>query len=86
MGLMQGKIMDEAIMVTDTFALPVEGTETRVDAHAEGYEYMVEYTHLAKNVIEELYLFMLCRSGVWKTLWAGIIVILDMDAGCQESM
>ena len=48
MGLMQGKIEDCAFIVTDVFALPVEGTETRVNAHAEAYEYMVEYVRLAK--------------------------------------
>jgi COP9 signalosome complex subunit 5 len=48
MGLMQGKIEDRAFIVADVFALPVEGTETRVNAHAEAYEYMVEYVRLAK--------------------------------------
>ena len=33
----------------DAFALPVEGTETRVNAAAEGYEYMVEYLEKAKE-------------------------------------
>lgn len=39
------------MIVMDSFALPVEGTETRVNAHAEGYEYMVEYLTLIKQVI-----------------------------------
>lgn len=38
------------ILVTDAFALPVVGTETRVDAQAEGYEYMVQYSILQKKV------------------------------------
>ena len=49
MGLMLGKIdPDDArgptMIVMDVFALPVEGTETRVNAQADAYEYMVEKT------------------------------------------
>lgn len=33
----------------DAFALPVEGTETRVNAGAEAYEYMVDF--LATNQV-----------------------------------
>jgi COP9 signalosome complex subunit 5 len=43
MGLMQGKIVGDTFIVTDAFRLPVEGTETRVNAAAEGDEYMVTY-------------------------------------------
>ncbi|KAF1983155.1 COP9 signalosome complex subunit 5 [Aulographum hederae CBS 113979] len=43
MGLMQGYIANETFIVTDAFRLPVEGTETRVNAQAEGDEYMVKY-------------------------------------------
>jgi COP9 signalosome complex subunit 5 len=53
MGMMQGRIVpyhdssenkEKGIfMVLDAFALPVEGTETRVNAQEEAYEYMVEY-------------------------------------------
>lgn len=50
MGLMQGKVQDDAIIVMDAFALPVEGTETRVNAQSEGYEYMVEYMRVIKQV------------------------------------
>ena len=50
MGLMQGKIQGDAFIVLDVFALPVEGTETRVNAQAQGYEYMVEYTTQSKQV------------------------------------
>ncbi|KAI9025592.1 JAB1/Mov34/MPN/PAD-1 ubiquitin protease-domain-containing protein [Hyaloraphidium curvatum] len=50
MGLMQGKIMDDTMVVMDSFALPVEGTETRVNAAAEGYEYMVEYLQKIREV------------------------------------
>jgi COP9 signalosome complex subunit 5 len=43
MGLMQGKVAGDTIIVTDAFRLPVEGTETRVNAQDEANEYMVGY-------------------------------------------
>ena len=43
MGLMQGHIADRTFVVTDAYRLPVEGTETRVNAHDEANEYMVSY-------------------------------------------
>ncbi|KAF5461529.1 hypothetical protein F2P56_017618 [Juglans regia] len=48
MGLMQGKTDGDAIIVMDAFALPVEGTETRVNAQADAYEYMVDYSQTNK--------------------------------------
>lgn len=50
MGVMMGKIDGHTMVITDTFALPVEGTETRVNAHVEAYEYMVEYITMIKQV------------------------------------
>ncbi|KAH6559889.1 hypothetical protein BASA50_007206 [Batrachochytrium salamandrivorans] len=50
MGMMQGKVIGDTMIVMDSFALPVEGTETRVNAQAEGYEYMVEYMTKIKEV------------------------------------
>lgn len=52
MGLMQGKIDVEnrTLYVMDSFALPVEGTETRVNAQNEAYEYMVQYLDHSKEV------------------------------------
>ncbi|RLV96351.1 COP9 signalosome complex subunit 5 [Spathaspora sp. JA1] len=50
MGMLIGKIIPGAIIIMDVYALPVEGTETRVNAQAEGYEYMVEYLELNKKV------------------------------------
>ena len=50
MGLMQGKIEDETFVVMDAFALPVLGTETRVNAGAEGDEYSVQYQTICKEV------------------------------------
>ncbi|KAL5972736.1 proteasome regulatory particle subunit RPN11 [Asimina triloba] len=49
MGLMQGKVDGDAFVVMDAFALPVEGTETRVNAQADAYEYMVEYSQTNKQ-------------------------------------
>lgn len=34
----------------DSFALPVEGTETRVNAQSQAYEYMAAYIESAKEV------------------------------------
>ncbi|KAI4977646.1 hypothetical protein ZWY2020_014200 [Hordeum vulgare] len=45
MGLIKGKFEGDSIIVMDTFALPVKGTETRVNAQADAYEYMVEYSN-----------------------------------------
>lgn len=61
MGLMQGKTDGDAIIVMDAFALPVEGTETRVNAQADAYEYMVEYSQTTKEVcvLDALNLFSL---------------------------
>ncbi|KAG0633852.1 JAB1/Mov34/MPN/PAD-1 ubiquitin protease-domain-containing protein [Tuber brumale] len=48
MGLMQGKIAHETFIVTDAFPLPVEGTETRVNAQEQAYEYMGAYVDSQK--------------------------------------
>ncbi|KAI4137819.1 MAG: hypothetical protein L6R39_007079 [Caloplaca ligustica] len=49
MGLMQGKIAGDTFVVTDAFRLPVEGTETRVNASAEAEEYMTQYLQLCRD-------------------------------------
>ena len=43
MGMLTGKTMGDTFVVLDTFALPVEGTETRVNAAGEANEYMVDF-------------------------------------------
>jgi hypothetical protein len=48
MGLLQGKVVGDGFIVIDSFALPVEGTETRVNAQAEAYEYMVDFQGTTK--------------------------------------
>lgn len=50
MGLLLGKVDANTMIVMDSFALPVEGTETRVNAQAQAYEYMADYTENAKIV------------------------------------
>lgn len=58
MGLMQGKVQGDSLVIMDSFALPVQGTETRVNAGNEAIEYMVQYTaesekvHRAQDVSE----------------------------------
>lgn len=49
MGLMQGYILNETFVVTDAFRLPVEGTETRVNAQDEANEYMVSYLQSCRD-------------------------------------
>ena len=50
MGLMLGKVDGDTMIVMDSFALPVEGTETRVNAQVQAYEYMTAYVESAKQV------------------------------------
>jgi COP9 signalosome complex subunit 5 len=50
MGVMTGKVKDGEFIVMDAYPLPVEGTETRVNALGEGIEYMVEYHNSLQGV------------------------------------
>lgn len=43
MGMMLGSVRGRTFVVLDVYALPVEGTETRVNAHEQSYEYMIQY-------------------------------------------
>ncbi|KAL8968782.1 MAG: hypothetical protein Q9183_002305 [Haloplaca sp. 2 TL-2023] len=49
MGLMQGKIAGDTFVVTDAFRLPVEGTETRVNAGEEADEYSANYLQSCRD-------------------------------------
>ncbi|KAK2066854.1 hypothetical protein P8C59_000635 [Phyllachora maydis] len=49
MGMMQGYTDGTALVITDAFRLPVEGTETRVNAQEEANEYLVEYLRLCRE-------------------------------------
>ena len=46
MGLLQGKVRGDAFLITDCFRLPVEGTETRVNAGEAANEFMIRFTEL----------------------------------------
>ncbi|KAI9360018.1 JAB1/Mov34/MPN/PAD-1 ubiquitin protease-domain-containing protein [Zopfochytrium polystomum] len=50
MGLLQGKPDGSTLFIMDSFALPVEGTETRVNAHEQAYEYMTNYVLASPGV------------------------------------
>jgi COP9 signalosome complex subunit 5 len=50
MGLMQGRIEPNTMIIIDVFALPVEGTETQVSAQESAYNYMFSYLELIKKV------------------------------------
>jgi COP9 signalosome complex subunit 5 len=43
MGLLLGKAVEQTLVIRDSFALPVEGTETRVNAQDEANEFIVRY-------------------------------------------
>ncbi|KAI5301780.1 COP9 signalosome catalytic subunit rri1 [Ascosphaera atra] len=49
MGLMQGYVAPHTIVVTDAFKLPVQGTETRVNAQEQGDMYTVAYLELSRQ-------------------------------------
>ncbi|CAH8501749.1 unnamed protein product [Heterobilharzia americana] len=50
MGLLIGKVAHQTMIVVDSSPLPVEGTETRVNAQAEAYEYMTTYKEVVARV------------------------------------
>jgi COP9 signalosome complex subunit 5 len=50
MGLLQGKVEPHTFIIMDAFALPVVGTETRVNPGAESAEYIICYLELIKQV------------------------------------
>ena len=50
MGMMQGKVVGRTFVVMDAFALPVEGTETRVNVGNDANEYMVNHIEASERV------------------------------------
>ena len=50
MGMMQGFPKDGVMYIMDAFGLPVEGTETRVNAGAEADMYLIEHVDKSKQV------------------------------------
>lgn len=55
MGMLVGHIHDSQLVIHDSFALPVEGTETRVNAHLESYEYMVQYMDTMYSGLSDIF-------------------------------
>jgi len=53
MGMLQGKVEANTFIVMDTFPLPVEASETRVNAGAEAMEFMIGYLELVKKAGRE---------------------------------
>lgn len=49
MGLMLGYVREKTFIVTDAVRLPVEGTETRVNAQDEANEYIVQYLDTSRR-------------------------------------
>lgn len=49
MGLMLGYVDHETFIITDSLRLPVEGTETRVNAQSEADEYMVKFLERSRQ-------------------------------------
>jgi COP9 signalosome complex subunit 5 len=49
MGLMTGYVTGRSFIITDAFRLPVEGTETRVNAASDADEYIVNFGELSRN-------------------------------------
>uniref|UniRef100_A0A914HR52 JAB1/MPN/MOV34 metalloenzyme domain-containing protein n=1 Tax=Globodera rostochiensis TaxID=31243 RepID=A0A914HR52_GLORO len=50
MALMQARVDANTLIVMAGFALPVEATETRVNAQAQAYEYMTNYSESCEPV------------------------------------
>ena len=46
---MQGYTDGDTIVITDAFGLPVEGTETRVNAQEDANEYMIQYLQSSRD-------------------------------------
>lgn len=72
MGLMLGKVDGNTMVVMDAFALPVEGTETRVNAQAAAYEYMTQYIESAKKVYSR---DVLMKNFSSKQLFKGLVTV-----------
>jgi COP9 signalosome complex subunit 5 len=52
MGLVQGKVVGNSMVIMDSFALPVQGTETRVNAANEANEFMIQYIESSEKVCD----------------------------------
>jgi len=50
MGCIRGKVMADTFIITDVVALPVEGTETRVNAGYEAQSFLMDYLEFGAKV------------------------------------
>jgi hypothetical protein len=92
MGMMQGKVVGTSLVIIDSFALPVQGTETRVNAANEANEYMVQYIESSNRVRSSvpfafaINLSIKYRLHAWSMQWDGITRTQATDAGYPVSM
>ena len=85
MGLLLGKVDANVMVVMDSFALPVEGTETRVNAQAQGYEYMTAYIEAAKQVRNSQDILQMQKTFKFMyMLW--YITVSSINMTCSVSM
>lgn len=88
MGLMLGKVDGETMMIMDSFALPVEGTETRVNAQAAAYEYMAAYIENAKQVRRRrkrtAAMVFFCHGGLEKQTTTNMLFLIMVGTTSQN--
>jgi hypothetical protein len=68
MGLMQGKLDGDTMVVMDAFALPVIGTETRVNAQNDANEFMIQYI-TSSPAVRSSFLFLLMTDAYIAQCW-----------------
>ena len=79
MGLMQGYPVGDTMYVMDAFGLPVEATETRVNAGREADEYMFAHIKKSKDVARPEYICGWYHSHPGYDCWlSGIDVGTEM--------
>jgi len=49
MGLMQGKVFGDTIFIMDAYPLPVEASETRVNAQNDAFEFLAKYNDFSED-------------------------------------
>jgi hypothetical protein len=79
MGMLQGKIQGDTFIIVDTYALPVEGTETRVNAAEGAYEYMLSYLQTCKACAKG-YLLRSWSTGSLRKHTTKLLTSLSMSA------
>jgi COP9 signalosome complex subunit 5 len=79
MGLMQGKVREDTFYVLDAFPLPVEGTETRVNAGDSANEFMVSYTETSEQLLSNDYVVGWYHSHPGYGCWLSGIDVATED-------